>query len=63
MSPPGTTHPSPLSTVRAAEHGRYCLFLDAIMVNSAKARAYVPDMWGAVARIGTIEDCVAAVIS
>jgi predicted aconitase len=29
-----------------------------IMVNSGKAFAYVPDMCGAVARIGTIEDCV-----
>jgi len=31
----------------------------AIMVNSGKALAYVPDMCGAVARIGTIEDCLA----
>ena len=30
----------------------------AIMVNSGKALAYVPDMCGAVARIGTIEDCI-----
>jgi len=30
----------------------------AIMVNSGKALAYVPDMCAAVARIGTIEDCV-----
>ncbi|MFA4848117.1 MAG: aconitase X catalytic domain-containing protein [Methanoregula sp.] len=30
----------------------------AIMVNSGKALAYVPDMCGAVARIGTIEECV-----
>ena len=29
-----------------------------IMVNSGKALAYVPDMCGAVARMGTIEDCV-----
>ena len=29
-----------------------------IMVNSGKALAYVPDMCGAVARIGTIEECV-----
>jgi predicted aconitase len=29
-----------------------------IMVNSGKALAYVPDMCGATARIGTIEDCV-----
>lgn len=29
-----------------------------IMVNSGKALAYVPDMCGAVARIGTIADCV-----
>ena len=31
----------------------------AIMVNSGKALAYVPDMCGAVARIGTIEECIA----
>ncbi|MDD4136841.1 MAG: aconitase X catalytic domain-containing protein [Methanoregula sp.] len=31
---------------------------DAIMVNSGKALAYVPDMCAAVARIGTIADCV-----
>jgi predicted aconitase len=30
----------------------------AIMVNSGKALAYVPDMCAAIARIGTIEDCV-----
>ena len=30
----------------------------AIMVNSGKALAYVPDMCGAAARIGTIEECV-----
>jgi hypothetical protein len=30
----------------------------AIMVNSGKALAYVPDMCGAEARIGTIEECV-----
>nr|WP_320162304.1 aconitase X catalytic domain-containing protein [uncultured Methanoregula sp.] len=30
----------------------------AIMVNSGKALAYVPDMCAAVARIGTIENCV-----
>jgi predicted aconitase len=30
----------------------------AIMVNSGKALAYVPDMCGAVSRIGTIEECV-----
>jgi hypothetical protein len=35
----------------------------AIMVNSGKAFAYVPDMCGAVARIGTIEDCVAVATS
>jgi hypothetical protein len=29
-----------------------------IMVNSGKALAYVPDMCGALARIGTIEECV-----
>jgi hypothetical protein len=29
-----------------------------IMVNSGKALAYVPDMCGALARIGTTEDCV-----
>jgi hypothetical protein len=31
---------------------------DAIMVNSGKALAYVPDMCAAVARIGTIAECV-----
>jgi predicted aconitase len=31
---------------------------ESIMVNSGKALAYVPDMCAAVARIGTIEDCV-----
>ncbi|MCK9632829.1 MAG: aconitase X catalytic domain-containing protein [Methanoregula sp.] len=31
---------------------------EAIMVNSGKALAYVPDMCAAVARIGTIGDCV-----
>ena len=30
----------------------------AIMVNSGKALAYVPDMCGALARIGSIEDCI-----
>lgn len=35
----------------------------AIMVNSGKALAYVPDMCGAVARIGTTEDCVAVATS
>jgi hypothetical protein len=35
----------------------------AIMVNSGKALAYVPDMCGAVARIGSIEDCVAVATS
>ncbi|MFA4825998.1 MAG: aconitase X catalytic domain-containing protein [Methanoregula sp.] len=30
-----------------------------IMVNSGKALAYVPDMCGALARIGTIEECIA----
>jgi predicted aconitase len=35
----------------------------AIMVNSGKALAYVPDMCGAVARIGTIEDCIAVATS
>jgi hypothetical protein len=30
----------------------------AIMVNSGKALAYVPDMCGALARIGTTEQCV-----
>jgi len=34
----------------------------AIMVNSGKALAYVPDMCGAVARIGSIEECVAVAI-
>jgi hypothetical protein len=31
----------------------------AIMVNSGKALAYVPDMCGAMVRIGTTEECVA----
>lgn len=31
---------------------------EAIMVNSGKALAYVPDMCAAVSRIGTIEDCI-----
>jgi hypothetical protein len=31
---------------------------EAIMVNSGKALAYVPDMCAAVARIGTIAECV-----
>lgn len=31
---------------------------DAIMVNSGKALAYVPDMCGALARIGSTEECV-----
>jgi predicted aconitase len=31
---------------------------ESIMVNSGKALAYVPDMCAAVARIGTIADCV-----
>jgi predicted aconitase len=35
----------------------------AIMVNSGKALAYVPDMCGAVSRIGTIEECVAVATS
>jgi hypothetical protein len=29
-----------------------------IMVNSGKALAYVPDMCGGAARIGTTEECV-----
>ena len=35
----------------------------AIMVNSGKALAYVPDMCGAVARIGSIQECVAVATS
>jgi hypothetical protein len=35
----------------------------AIMVNSGKALAYVPDMCGAIARIGSIEECVAVATS
>ena len=35
----------------------------AIMVNSGKALAYVPDMCGAISRIGTTEDCVAVATS
>jgi predicted aconitase len=35
----------------------------AIMVNSGKALAYVPDMCGAIARIGTIEECLTVATS
>ncbi len=35
----------------------------AIMVNSGKALAYVPDMCGALARIGSVEECVAEATS
>ena len=35
----------------------------AIMVNSGKALAYVPDMCGAVVRMGTLEECVAVATS
>jgi predicted aconitase len=35
----------------------------AIMVNSGKALAYVPDMCGAVARIGSIQECVVVATS
>jgi predicted aconitase len=35
----------------------------AIMVNSGKALAYVPDMCGGVARIGSVEECVAMATS
>ena len=35
----------------------------AIMVNSGKALAYVPDMCGAVTRIGSIEECIAVATS
>src|SRR4030042_1030473 len=35
----------------------------AIMVNSGKALSYVPDMCGAVARIGSIQECVAVATS
>jgi predicted aconitase len=35
----------------------------AIMVNSGKALTYVPDMCGAVARIGSIEECVSVATS
>jgi predicted aconitase len=31
----------------------------AIMVNSGKALAYVPDMCGAMVRMGTTEECIA----
>ncbi len=34
-----------------------------IMVNSGKALAYVPDMCGAVARIGSVEECIAVATS
>ena len=35
----------------------------AIMVSSGKALAYIPDMCGAVVRMGTLEDCVAVATS
>jgi predicted aconitase len=35
----------------------------AIMVNSGKALAYVPDMCGAIARIGSIEECISVATS
>ena len=35
----------------------------AIMVNSGKALAYVPDMCGAVVRMGTLDECVAVATS
>ncbi|MBT8507108.1 hypothetical protein AZH53_01515 [Methanomicrobiaceae archaeon CYW5] len=35
---------------------------DAIMVNSGKALAYVPNMCGAKSRIGTLEECVAEAV-
>jgi predicted aconitase len=35
----------------------------AIMVNSGKAYSYVPDMCGAVVRMGTLEECVAVATS
>ncbi|HEU17420.1 MAG TPA: DUF521 domain-containing protein, partial [Methanolinea sp.] len=36
---------------------------DAVMVNSGKAYAYLPNMCGALARIGTTEECVAVATS
>ena len=65
-----------LKTVRIIERGGARVFADtcmvvspvmerysAIMVNSGKALAYVPDMRGAVARIGSIQECVAVATS
>ncbi|MFA5348727.1 MAG: aconitase X catalytic domain-containing protein, partial [Methanoregula sp.] len=65
-----------LKTVRSIERSGARVFADtcmvvspvmerypAIMVNSGKALAYVPDMCGAVARIGSIEECVAVATS
>ncbi|MBN2845683.1 MAG: DUF521 domain-containing protein, partial [Deltaproteobacteria bacterium] len=34
-----------------------------IMVDSGKALAYVPNMCGAAARIGTLEECIAVATS
>ena len=36
---------------------------DAVMVNSGKAYAYMPNMCGALARIGTTEECIAVATS
>lgn len=60
-----------LKTVRGIERSGARVFADtcmvvspvmerfpAIMVNSGKALAYVPDMCGAIARIGSIEECI-----
>jgi len=65
-----------LKTVRSIESSGARVFADtcmvvspvmerfpAIMVNSGKALAYVPDMCGAIARIGSIEECVAVATS
>ena len=65
-----------LKTVRSIERSGARVFADtcmvvspvmerypAIMVNSGKALAYVPDMCGAIARIGSIEECVAVATS
>jgi predicted aconitase len=60
-----------LKTVRSIERSGARVYADtcmvvspvmerypAIMVNSGKALAYVPDMCGAIARIGSIEECI-----
>lgn len=65
-----------LETVKSIERSGARVFADtcmvvspvmerysSIMVNSGKALAYVPDMCGAVARIGSVEECIAVATS